>query len=223
MRLTEREESVRTKDLFSIDWVKSVGITNEMVPTVKKRGWERKQILCKNVFNTFFQIMIDDVIDNDVVFIAPVTPSFKVYMKHMNETQMQRIFNNPGIYGDVDFIKTNGRVYSLRLTLPYAKANRNKEIRINYKDYKRIVKRANDGYIYCGVKDVRQNRYIDLMKEEFPTLNETIIKKITIKGCFELVNAIVYNRPVMLVNNEIKFRAYIYHPAWKLLKAMAEK
>jgi hypothetical protein len=221
MGLTDYKNSTRTKDFFNTDWVKNLGITNEMVPTVKKRGWERKLILCNNVFNTFFQILIDDIIDNDVVFYAPVRPQFTVYMKVMGNAQMNRIYNNPGIYGDVNLIKTNGRVYCIGFTLPYVKMRRHQEIRISYKDYKRIVKRANDEYIYCGVKKVKLTRYIDLMTKEFPTLNEKIIRKIITKGCNGILNAIVYGKPVLLQNPQIKLYAYIYKPIWRTVKMKA--
>lgn len=222
MRIMDSKIPTRTKDFFGAEWIKHSGITNEMVPTVKKRGWERKRILCNNVFNTFFQIVINDVIENDVVFYAPVKPHFKVYMKAKNETEMRRILNNSGIYGDVDLIKTDGRVYSVRFTLPYAKERRNREIRINYKDYKRIVKKANEGFIWSAVKEVKMSRYIELMSEKFPTLDKKLIKKIIRKGCKALVHNVVQRKPIILANPQIKFNAYIYHPNWKLIKAMAQ-
>lgn len=222
MRVIDTKRApVRTKDFFSIEWVKYSGITNEMVPTVKKRGWERKQILCRNVFHTFFQIVINDVIDNDVCFYAPVRPHFKVYIKVKNETEMKRIYNNPGIYGDVDFIKTNGKIYSVRFTLPYVRERRNREIRINYKDYKRIVKKANEGFIWSAVKETRISHYIESITEKFPTLDEKLIRKIIRKGCKMLVENVIYRKPIKMSNPQIKFNAYIYHPNWKLLKAMA--
>lgn len=222
MRLRNTKYAIRTKDLFSIEWVKRTGITNEMVPTVKKRGWERKRILCKNVFNKFFQIVIDDVIDNDVCFYAPVRPHFKVYMKPKSELEMRRIYNNSGIYGDVDFIKTNGKVYSVRFTLPYVGRLRHREIRISYDNYKRVVKKANDGFIWSAVKEVKTSRYMKLMTTEFPTLDEKMIMKIIRKGCKRLVNSVVYRKPIILANPVTKFNAYIYYPRWKLIRAMAE-
>lgn len=222
MSIGDKKNAIRTKDFFSLEWVKYSGITNEMIPTVKKRGWERKQILCRNVFNMFFQIVIDDIIDNDVVFYAPVSPHFKIYIKEKNGLEMRRIFNNPKIYTDTDLIKTNGRIYSVRFTLPYVRERRNREIRINYVDYKRIVKKANEGFVYSAVREVKYGRYMDLMCEEFPTLSLKIIKNIIRKGCRSIVHNVVYRRPIILSNAVIKFYAYIYHPNWTLIKSMAQ-
>ena len=217
-----RKKAIGTKDLFSLDWVKGSGITNEMVPTVKKRGWERKRILCNNVFNMFFQIVVDDIIDNDVVFMAPVKPSFTMFMKEKGDIEMRRILSNDGIYGSVDFIKSNGRVYSIRLNLPYVGKRRNREVRINHSDYQRIVKKANSGYVYCGVKDVKYLRYIDLMIKEFPTVDEKIIKNIIRRGCKRIVHNIVTHKAILLANPTIKLSAYIYAPHWGALKTMAD-
>jgi hypothetical protein len=217
----QKKKAIGTKDLFSIDWVKKSGITNEMVPTVKKRGWERKRILCNNVFNMFFQIVINDIIDNDVVFIAPVSPSFSMFMKEKGDIEMKRILNNPGIYGSVDFIKSSGKVYSVRLDLPYAGIKRQREVRINHSNYQRIVKRVNEGYFYCGIKTVKFSRYIKLMTEKFPTLDEEIIKNIIKNGCRKLVHNMVNHKLIALANKTIKFNAYIYTPHWGALKTMA--
>jgi len=223
MSFSDLKNAAKTKELFAIEWIKNSGITNEMVPTVKKRGWERKQILCSTVLTTFFQIVIDDCIDNDVVFYAPIRNFFKLYVKRKNETEMRRIFKNPGIYGDVDMIKTNGSVYSVRLTVPYIRPYPEKEVRITRTDYARIIDKANSGYVYCGAKVVKYDRYIELMANEFPTLDDKMIKKIVKEGCRMIVHYLVNGKPILMSNPRIKFRAYVYTPKWFLLTLMANK
>ena len=59
MRLINNKNVVFLSTFYDKEWVKGLGITNEMVPMKLKRGWEQKQRLARKVLTKFFQIVID--------------------------------------------------------------------------------------------------------------------------------------------------------------------
>lgn len=223
MRLTDYERAVKGRDLFDIDWVKQSGVSNEMLPTVKKRTWERKQAFCTKVFKSFFKIMLNDVIDNDVIFQAPSRKGFQISVRVKGKYDLQRIYKNPGIYNDVDLINSNGFIFSLHLYMPYLYENKVKEVRVNRSLYAKIVKRTNEGYYFCGVGKRYYRDYVDQVKELYPRTPKKLIRDIIKHGVNRMVHAFVYRKPVLLINTLDDFRAYIYTPKYKLLEAQAKK
>lgn len=100
------------------------------------------------IFGDFLAIMLDDIIENGNVYYAPIVEELRIYIQHQKRANVERILRNSSkIYKDVDLIKSDGKFYEFVL---YSRSipGKYRSIRINYKKYKQIIKKVNEGMRY---------------------------------------------------------------------------
>lgn len=108
---------------------------------------QHKDKLVKKIFRTCFKKVIDDVIDNNSVFILPVNNS-EIKMRRISGDSFSKARKN-GKFKDVDFLESYFSGYELELNV-YKRGGlkRSKTIYVDPKRKQRIVNNTNSGKQY---------------------------------------------------------------------------
>lgn len=111
---------------------------------------ENKQKIIREVFSTFFDMVVDDIIDNQVTFEFPLYTDEHSYLniKPITGEDFKQIYT-AGSWPGLDFLKTNFTGY--RMYFSYINGGnecKDKEIILPKVKTKRIIENANNGKVY---------------------------------------------------------------------------
>lgn len=109
-----------------------------------------KRKLVKDVFTSFFNMVVDDIIDNQITFEFPLYTDEHSYLniKPITGEKFKKIYT-AGSWPGLDFLKTNFTGY--RMYFSYVNGGhecKDKEIVLPKVKTKRIIENANNGKVY---------------------------------------------------------------------------
>ena len=111
--------------------------------------WHTKRAAA-NIFSKCFEIVIQDIIDNNVQFKLPPygNGSSYIQMKQYRGSEFKRLFK-AGKWRDVDFLATNFTGYQLAFYIKNQKRmDKEKPIHISPKMREQITEKINQGFTY---------------------------------------------------------------------------
>jgi hypothetical protein len=135
------------RTLFPNGVFKKIEIKNEWTGSKNNRGAKVKDPFIRAIFMDFLKIVVQDCIERNVKFIAPVLGSFSIFISEKSKEAVRRDLNAKGIYENVDPIASEFRIYQ------FSVKNRNAKrlfwpVRISNNIYSQIVDRVNKGQKY---------------------------------------------------------------------------
>lgn len=182
----------------------------------------RKKLIynrCRAVFYEFLKLVIDDCAATNCRFWSPGQKKFALYICEKNELETEIILRK-GTYKYVDFLRSDGLIYQFFIYSRWLTQIRYRPVRIAYKRYQQIAEGVNDGkrYMRRGTfQAARETTYLDYvpaLMEMFPDMRESLIRKIIIRGCTNILNNMRVERDVNLQSaaHKLKFLVYMYRP-----------
>ena len=139
---------VDSRDLFLNFPVEKLKITKKECIDIFPDG--NKRDLAASIFITSFQMVINDIIDNNTHFKLPTlgrTQSY-IYMKRTSGDKFKKAFKK-GKWRDIDFLETNFSGYQLVFEIQSQKRlPREKPIYLAPQDKQKITDNANSGKQY---------------------------------------------------------------------------
>jgi hypothetical protein len=143
------DKAAGLNEILPLKFVDTIGLENkQMVDDKFPRGTKVRRRFMQRVFVEFLNLMLNDAIDNNTKFISPSRYWFSIYIREKGKKDMGRIGRNSKIYGDVDFIESDGKVYEFVFQSPYLPKGKYRSIRIGWTMYQKLVKKVNEGMRY---------------------------------------------------------------------------
>lgn len=136
------------KEIFYNFPTKKLKMTQEQCLEIYSDG--NKKDLAASIFSRCFQLIVDDIIENNVYFKLPgvgTTQSY-LYMDSIKGDKFKRAFKN-GKFRDIDFLESNFRGYQITYEMQSQKRTpRKKYVYLSAKDKQRITNYTNIGKQY---------------------------------------------------------------------------
>lgn len=163
-----------------------------------------KRRIAARVFFSMFQMVLEDLIEENIVFHLPVKKP-KVGYFHINRIKGQSFakLRKKGNYQNVDILKTNFSTYRANFTFYKNSVPRSYTIYLNKKLTNRIVEKANQGYSYGGShKDRYLDDYVDKVHQLFPTITRHDVRLILKHGWVYIYQYMAQGGYVSIHNKE---------------------
>lgn len=168
----------------------------------KGRREQRKKM--RALFVEFLKLVIDDCIQRNVRFYSPTRNRVEVYITEKTDKEIFTKFKR-GLYGDVDLIKSDAKVYQLYFFSHFIGPRPFRKCRMGYTKYKEVMAKVNKGMRYYERnqkapldKITRMVDYIDRLQEVFPQVDERTMRKIIIRGFQRIHREMNLNRDVFI-------------------------
>lgn len=140
-------DAKKIKDVIPIRFTRKLELSKEMKAFYQKTGKRDRYI--RGVFFDFLKIMIEDLIENNHVFVTPNMVSYKIFIKEKHPTEQAIIRGNLGRkYKCIDPIASDGKSYEMILRSRDIPRLKYRKIRIGNSHYQQIIEKVNQGKRY---------------------------------------------------------------------------
>lgn len=149
-------------------------------------GDAHRDMMIKRIFKYCLKLILEDIIENNITFIFPLTGTKKciMRMKRITGDEFKRL-RKSGKWKNLDFVKSMFSGFEIKLFLLGNRTPRIKTVYLNKSYRERIIENVNNGMQYGdGVNNKIINDYYDSVCTMFPTISKTDIIKI-LKFCFK--------------------------------------
>lgn len=143
------DNAAKINDIIPFDFCDGLNIKCSQIDNNFNRGKRVKRRFVQRIFFDFLKLVIDDCINRNAKFISPSRYWWALYIKEKRKKSLEQIVKNGKTYNDVDFIRSDGKIYEFVFYSPYLiKRRRYRAVRIGWKKYKELVQKVNDGMRY---------------------------------------------------------------------------
>ena len=209
LKSTDFSYAFTSKDLF-YGYNKEIEFTKYQLRQLKyySKKTEIEEIL-GDIFAECIMYIIQDIIDNNITFKVPTVGGFcDIHMKTLNKEDFIK-YRQKGQYLDVDFIRSNFKVY--RPTLyRYDMRDSSKfwetDIIIDQDFQKSLTNHINNGNIYYENIPKSINDYLLEFSYNYPYIDQVTLKKILTFGWRQVYFHARYKRDVFIQTD----KHYIY-------------
>ena len=164
-----------------------------------------RDILVRRIFRTSIKIILDDIINNNVTFVLPLTNAMKsvICMQKFSDKKFMDCRKN-GKWKDIDYLKSGFTGYQLVLKMYGDRPSRTKPIYLNSAYKNRITTNTNNGFQYGDGKiDTTIMNYVDQVCELYPKVEKSDILKILKFGWKSLYLHNSYGGDVFISDSEL--------------------
>lgn len=148
-RKYDYSNALTINDIITQEFVDGLKIKCSQVTSKFKRGRKVKRQFVQKIFFEFWNMVIDDCIENGRKFISASRNWFTIFIKEMNPESVGRILRNGKIYNNVDLLRSDGKFYNFVFYSAYLPRNRRyRSIRIGWTKYQQLIQSVNDGKRY---------------------------------------------------------------------------
>lgn len=146
----------------------------------KQSGDNHKQRLVRKIFRYALNLVLDDIIERNITFWLPLAGAVKCNLHmHRFTGKAFKDLRRGGKWQDVDILQSNFSGYQIGMYMFGKRTPRVKNVYVNAEKRSRVSKYTNEGKAYGdGAIDTTINDYIDKVKEQFPLISKSDIKRI---------------------------------------------
>lgn len=205
LKATNFSYAFTAKDLF-YGYKKEISFAPYQIKKLKfyNKKTEIEEIL-GDIFAEFVTYVMKDIIENNITFKVPAAFGYAdIHLKTLEKDDFIK-YRKLGQYLDIDFIKSNFKVYRptfYRYKTRDSSAVRQTDIIIDQTLQKELTQKINHGQVYYEniPKDI--NDYILEFKYNYPYLDSALLKSILSFGWKQIYFHTIYRRDVFIQSDQ---------------------